>query len=269
MPDQMFYNTGIGTYVWIISNRKEMKSTGLVRLIDARELGTKMRKSLGDKRKELTTEAIEEITHLYSNATFDSSDKRVKVMSNEEFGFARLTIERPLRRVWRVDEEILLSAPSSIRAKLEKLSGQTYLSEKEAENAVISAGFIGKEVKGAMKAIATTDPLANPMSGKKHNFEPDPELRDSENISLPTGFIHMSETDQMDAVEKQAEEHLLKEIHPYVSDAWIDHSKTKIGYELPVSRQFYTYTAPRPVSEIRKEIDSIEQDILSLMKELR
>jgi type I restriction enzyme M protein len=268
MPDQMFYNTGIGTYIWIISNRKDKKSKGVVRLVDAREFGTKMRKSLGDKRKELTLDAIEQITNLYSDASSNSSDKRVKVMKNEEFGFARLTIERPLRRIWRIDEEIILSSPTALRAKLKKLLGQTFLLEQEAENAIFAAGFEGKEAKEALKAIATTDPAANAVSGKKHIFEPDAELRDNENISLPMGFVQMNESERSKVIEKLSEEHLLKNIHPYVPDAWVDHSKIKIGYEIPFIRQFYTYTPPRPVAEIRNEIEALEKQIQSLMKDL-
>jgi type I restriction enzyme M protein len=266
MPDQMFYNTGIGTYIWIISNRKDKKSQGVVRLIDARELGTKMRKSLGDKRKELTPDAIEQITNLYSDAFSNSSDKQIKVMKNEEFGFARLTIERPLRRVWRVDEAILLAAPAALRTKLQKLAGQTYVSEKEAEDALIKAGFYGKEAKVAVKAIAATDVTASPVAGKKQTFEPDSDLRDNENISLPDGFTLMDEPERKSVMEKLAEEHLVKEIHPYVADAWVDHSKTKIGYEIPFTRQFYTYSPPRPVSEIRGEIESLEHQIQEIMK---
>jgi type I restriction enzyme M protein len=268
MPDQMFYNTGIGTYIWIISNRKDKKSKGLVRLVDAREFGTKMRKSLGDKRKELTLDAIEQITNLYSDAISNSSDKRVKVMKNEDFGFARLTIERPLRRIWRIDEEIILSSPTALRAKLKKLPGQTFLLEQEAENAIFAAGFEGKEAKEALKAIATTDPAANAVSGKKYIFEPDAELRDNENISLPMGFVQMNESERSKVIEKLSEEHLLRNIHPYVPDAWVDHSKTKIGYEIPFIRQFYTYTPPRPVAEIRNEIEALEKQIQSLMKDL-
>jgi type I restriction enzyme M protein len=269
MPDQMFYNTGIGTYVWIISNRKDKRYKGLIRLVDARELGTKMRKNLGDKRKELTPDAIVQITNLYSDAMSNSSDKRVKVMKNEEFGFARLTIERPLRRVWRVNEEILLSSPAALRSKLQKLVGQTFLSEKEADNAVLQAGFVGKDAKAALKAISTTDPKASPVHGKVHPFEPDAQLRDYENISLPIGFIEFNEIERAKLVEEFAEQHLLKEIKPYVSDAWVDHSKTKIGYEIPFTRQFYTYTRSRPVAEIREEIESFERQIQDLMRDLK
>jgi type I restriction enzyme M protein len=269
MPDQMFYNTGIGTYIWIISNRKDKKFRGLVRLVDAREFGTKMRKSLGDKRKELTLDAIEQITNLYSNGTSNSSDSRVKVMKNFEFGFARLTVERPLRRVWRVDEEILLSAPAAVRVKLARLTGQIFMSEDEAEKAVLSLGFDGKDVKAALKAIATTDSAASPVAGKKYAFEPDADLRDNENIPLPSNFIELNHKERDEVLEKHAEEHLLKEIHPFVPDAWVDHSKTKIGYEIPFIRQFYTYSPPRSVDDIRNEIQNLETSIKELMKDLR
>ena len=268
MPDQMFYNTGIGTYVWIISNRKDAKSKGKVRLIDARDFGTKVRKSLGDKRKELTNEAIAEITELYSGALGKKSDKRVKLMRNEEFGFARLTVERPLRRVWRIDEEVLLSAPAAIRRKLEGEKHETFTDQKNAEAALAALGLEGKELTLALKTIATTDSKASPLIGKKGDVEPDGELRDNENIELPTGFIELSEAKRSVSIEKLAELHLAKEIHPYVADAWIDHSKTKIGYEIPFTRQFYTYTPPRPVAEIRGEIETLESQIQTLMKDL-
>jgi type I restriction enzyme M protein len=104
LPDQMFYNTGISTYVWILTNTQARRpGPGTVTLIDARELGTKMRKSLGDKRKELTAEAIAQISQLFVDAPElgSAGDPRVKVMRNVEFGFARLTVERPMRRAKR------------------------------------------------------------------------------------------------------------------------------------------------------------------------
>lgn len=268
MPDQMFYNTGIGTYVWIINNRKDARSKGLVRLVDARDMGTKMRKSLGAKRKELTPASIAEITRLYAEALGKGSDKRVKKMKNEEFGFARLTVERPLRRVWSVSEVTLLTAPAAIRTKLEKLLGKSFTDQKLAEKAIASLGLTGKDGAAALKAIATTDKDATPIAGKKSTYEPDADLRDNENITLPAGFIQMSEKERESAVAKLAEQHLTTEIHPYVSDAWIDHAKTKIGYEIPFTRQFYTYTPPRPVAEIRGEIESLEKEIQDLMKDL-
>jgi type I restriction enzyme M protein len=268
MPDQMFYNTGIGTYVWIINNRKKANAKGLVKLVDARAMGTKMRRGLGDKRKELTNEAIAEITRIYDEALGKNPDERVKVMRNEEFGFARLTIERPLRRIWRLDEAALLSSSEVIRTKLETMKHATFTDQKEAEAVLMKAGLEGKEITAGLKALATTDPTAKPTVSKKGEVEADSYLRDNENIPLPVGFIEMGEKQQASLLVKLAEEHLVKEIHPYVPDAWVDQSKTKIGYEIPFTRQFYVYTPPRPVAEIRSEIENLEKQIQDLMKDL-
>lgn len=269
MPDQMFYNTGIGTYVWIISNRKDEKSKGKIRLIDARDLGTKVKKSLGDKRKELTNDAIMEITQLYSEAPNLKREKRVKIMLNEEFGYARLTVDRPLRRVWRIDDETLLKSHAAIREKMEGATHQTFADLNAAESALAQLGFSGKELALALKSISTTDPAAKPMFGKKGNIEADGDLRDTENIQLPPGFISLSDESKSLQIRNLAEEHLAKEIQIYVSDAWIDHSKTKIGYEIPFTRQFYSYQPPRQVDEIRIEIESLEQEIQGLMREIK
>jgi type I restriction enzyme M protein len=268
MPDSMFYNTGIGTYIWIINNRKQANAKGLVKLVDARDMGTKMRKALGDKRKELTNDAIVEITKIYDEALGKKSDERVKVMRNEEFGFARLTIERPLRRVWRLDEAALLLCPAAIRSKLETLEHTTFTDQKDAETALVKAGLAGKEITVGLKALATTDPESKPSKGKKGDVDPDSDLRDNENIALPKGFIEMDKKKQETVIAKLADEHLVKEIHPYIPDAWVNHSKTKIGYEIPFTRQFYVYAPPRPVAEIRGEIESLEKQIQDLMENL-
>lgn len=268
MPDQMFYNTGIGTYIWIISNRKNAKSKGKIRLIDARGMGTKVRKTLGAKRKELSDEAIAEITEIYSGEFGKKSDQRVKVMRNEQFGFARLTLERPLRRVWRIDAESLAASPEEIRQKLTSVKQGTFTDQNEVEVALIAAGLTRKELSLALKIIATSDPTAAPTIGKKGEMEPDPELRDTENIELPDGFIELSEIERAATIEKLAKEYLVEEIHPYFPDSWIDDAKTKIGYEIPFTRIFYNFTPPRPIFEIRGEIESIESQIQSLMRKL-
>jgi type I restriction enzyme M protein len=268
MPDQMFYNTPIGTYIWIISNRKDVKSKGKVRLMDARDFGTKVRKSLGDKRKELTNDAISEITNVYADSISKNSDIRVKVMRNEEFGYARLTVERPLRRIWKIDQTLVHSAHASIAEKFIGVSDQTFTEQEKAELALAKIGFSGKELTLALKAIATTDQSAAPSIGKKGKVEPDGELRDNENISLPEGFIEFNDEKKFSTLELLAEEHLSKEVHPYVPDAWIDHNKTKIGYEIPFTRQFYVYSPPRPIVEIRAEINEIEKLIQETMKNL-
>jgi type I restriction enzyme M protein len=273
LPDQMFYNTGISTYVWILTNRKTADRRGKVVLVDAREMGTKMRKSLGDKRKELTDGAIAEITRLFTEATDlvndPDPDPRVKVMDNADFGYARLTVERPLRRVWRADDEHLAALPDDVRPAVAGLSGTTWTDERTARAALASAGLDTKTATATLKALAATDPEAGPVKAKKGGgYEPDSDLRDQENIPLPAGYLDLTAEAQARAVRAAAEAHLATEIHPYVPHAWIDHDKTRIGYEIPFTRQFYVYTPPRPVAEIRAEIDDLETQIRRWMEGL-
>jgi len=270
LPDQMFYNTGISTYVWIVTNRKPAERAGTVTLVDARELGTKMRKSLGDKRKELTRDAIDEIARLFRDAVeLNGSDARVKVMRNQDFGFARLTVERPMRRVWRVDETTTAALPADITAQLEPLLGTTWRREYDARPALVNAGLEPKQITVVLKSIAVYDAEVDPIKAKKGGgYEADADLRDQENIPLPDGYLVMTPAEQVDAVRGAAEKHLVDEIHPYVPDAWIDHDKTKIGYEIPFTRQFYVYTPPRPVADIRAEIGALEVQIQQWMNGL-
>ncbi|CAI9405834.1 type I restriction-modification system subunit M [Aestuariimicrobium sp. T2.26MG-19.2B] len=206
LPDQMFYNTGISTYVWILTNRKDDPSLGLVRLIDGRESGSKMRKSLGDKRKELTPDAIADLVRLYGGAMGEfADDPRVRVLPREEFGFQRITVERPTK-----DED-------------------------------------GRPILKRGKPVA------------------DASLRDQENVPLPAGFFDLDESQREQVLIESAEKHLAEEIHPYVPDAWIDHKKTKLGVEIPFTRQFYVYEPPRPVEEIAAEIKDLEGQIQQWM----
>lgn len=250
LPDQMFYNTGISTYVWFLTNRKQPDRRGKVVLVDARESGSKLRKALGEKRKELTDSAIAEITQLFADA-LSSSDPRVKVMDRGDFGYARLTVEQPLRRVWEVD-------------------GQLFASEAEATKRIMeSVADAGKgSIKQILKSCARTDMSAAPVKAKKGGFEPDPDLRDQESIPLPAGWFEMSTVERDLAVREAAEAHLVAEIRPYVADAWVDHSKTKVGFEIPFTRQFYVYQPPRSVSEIRGDVDGLESQIQALMRGL-
>lgn len=263
LPDQMFYNTGISTYVWILTNDKDEGGRGLVRLIDGRELGTKMRKSLGDKRKELTPDAIAEITRLYGGARDEfADDPRVRVLAREEFGFQRITVERPLRRRWEVTPEAVSSEPFAAFAHL---VGRRFETEKAllAEVAELST----KDKKTFAKACAVADPDA-PVIEKKGTPEPDPDLRDQENVPLPEGFFDLDDASRAKVLEKESERHLTDEIHPYVPEAWIDHTKTKVGVEIPFTRQFYVYEPPRPVEEIAAEIKDLEGQIQGWMKGL-
>lgn len=270
LPDQMFYNTGISTYVWVVTNRKPAERAGTVTLVDARELGTKMRKSLGDKRKELTRDAIDEIARLFRDAPeLAETDPRVKVMRNQDFGFARLTVNRPMRRTWRIDETATAGLAPELATAISPLNGQSWPTESKAKIAIGARGLETRQINTVVKAIAVYDAEAEPIKAKKGDgYEADPDLRDQENIPLPDGYLAMSPAEQVGAVQIAAEKHLAEEIHPYVPDAWIDHDKTRIGYEIPFTRQFYVYTPPRPVAEIRSEIDELEQQIRQWMSGL-
>ena len=269
MPDQMFYNTGIGTFIWIISNRKPESAKGIVRLIDARDMGTKMRKALGDKRKELTLSAINTITELYANATSESSDSRVKVMKNESFGYAKLTVERPLRRIWRLDELTIQAIPAALRIKVSQMQYQNFTNLNEVERTLGASGLTPKEVATVIKAIAGTDESADISINKKGLPEPDPDLRDNEVVPISVGFLELPENEKNIELIRLAEEHLQREIAPFIPDAWIDHAKTKVGFEIPFMRQFYNYIEPRPVADIRSELFELESTIQNLMRGLK
>lgn len=164
----MFYNTGISTYVWILTNDKEEVDRGKVKFVDARELGTKMRKSLGDKRKELTTGAIAEIAQLYGGAHDEfAADARVKVLCNETFGFQRITVERPLRRRWEVTAEAVAQEPYAAYAAM---VGQRF----ETEKALLAeaAGLTAAQKKVFAQACAVADPDAPTVTGRGGKVEP-------------------------------------------------------------------------------------------------
>lgn len=267
LPDQMFYNTGISTYVWILTNNKAAEDRGLVRLIDARQSGTKMRKSLGDKRKELKPDAIAEIAQLYGGARDEfADDARVKVLRREEFGFQRITVERPMRRRWEVTPEAVEVEPFD---RFAPLLGRKFNTEKALVAAAgeLAGDLATKDKKTFAKACTISDPDA-PVIEKKGKTEPDPDLRDQENVPLPAGFFDLDTDERGPVLQQAAEQHLTDEIKPYVEDAWIDHTKTKVGVEIPFTRQFYVYEPPRPVEEIAGEIKELEAQIQGWMKGL-
>lgn len=183
-------------------------------------------------------------------------------MRNQDFGFARLTVERPMRRTWRVDETTTAVLAPELASAVAPLLGKSWKDEKQARIAISVCGLGTKQIVTVLKSIAAYDAEADPIKAKKGGgYEADADLRDQENIPLPEGYLALSPAEQTAAVRASAEKHLVDEIHPYVPDAWIDHDKTKIGYEIPFTRQFYVYTPPRQVAEIRGEIDQLEKQI--------
>ncbi|MGH3779383.1 MAG: N-6 DNA methylase, partial [Pseudonocardiaceae bacterium] len=287
LPDQLFYNTGISTYFWIVTNRKSAERRGKIQLIDARELFIKMRKSLGNKRKEISPEQIAEVVRLHGDFT---ENERVKILPNESFGFLRITVERPLRLRWEVTKDTLtvfrthpkvVALSDEVRAALE--TGLTHwgdevftdvkLATKRVVELLVGAAQRGKPLqKAVLESLAVRDPDAPPVRDDKGNTEPDPELRDYENVPLPAVPV----TFEADVVERLStieyrsavDDYMEAEVHPYVSDAWIDHTKTKIGYEIPLTRHFYKYAPPRPLAEIDAEIKQLEQEIQALLNEV-
>ena len=277
LPDQLFYNTGISTYFWVVTNRKSEERKGKVVLLDARAEWAKMRKSLGDKRKYVTDDQIADITQLYHDALqLDGGDERIKVFNNEDFGYQRITVERPLRRRWVITVETIASFIASkafltyapdpkvltepreaevIAAVLRGLCGTTEGTEeafgKHIANACASAGVLlpSRLQKATLDACSIPDSEA-PVITSRRRALPDPDLRDNENVPLA----------------ERIDTYVAREVLPHVPDAWVDNTKTRIGYEIPFTRHFHKYVPPRSLDEIDAEIDAVEAEIQQVLK---
>jgi type I restriction enzyme M protein len=280
LPDQLFYNTGISTYFWIVTNRKKPERRGMVQLVDARELFTKTRKSLGEKRKEISADQIAEVTRLYG--AFEENE-RVKILPNETLGFQRITVERPLRLRYEVTEATLSAVETStgwaklteperlaLEGRLEAIKG---LASTDLAEVARRLGPIPKAIDRAVwDALAVRDPDAPVIADRKGHPEPDPDLRDNENVPL-TGPVEGYDEDPIDRLASTpyraaVDAYMAAEVLPFVADAWVDHVKTKIGYEIPLTRQFYRYVPPRPLEEIDAEIRALEEEIQRLLREV-
>ena len=286
LPDQLFYNTGISTYFWVVTNRKAPERRSKIQLVDAREHFVKMRKSLGEKRKEISGLQIEEITRLYGDFT---EGEQVKVFPNEAFGFLRITVERPLRLRWVITDETIAAAlaakaiqklPADTQTALAELledeRGASFATQRELAGTFKDAvGVLELGVpaqKALWSALAVRDEEAPVITDRKGNPEPDPELRDNENVPLPPVSVEFAEdpTDRFATLEYRSavDDYMRDEVLPYVSDAWVDHDKTKVGYEIPLTRHFYKYVPPRPLEEIDAEIKALEDEIQLLLVEV-
>ncbi|MGN9778056.1 N-6 DNA methylase [Micromonospora sp. H33] len=270
LPDQLFYNTGISTYFWILTNRKESARRRKVVLLDGRDYWTKMRKSLGDKRKMLTDEHIDELTRLYVEALSIADDPedpqhaKVKVFKTTDFGYQRITVERPLRLRFEVSEEtaaLLAEARAVLKyAERESLlaAAKSLIGTKSANRADFAMKLVGlgklpaTVEKAVWEAFSVSDPEGEVQTDRKGNPLPDPDLRDNENVP-PDEDIY---------------DFLRREVLPHVPEAWIDETKTKIGYDIPFSRYFYVYQPPRALAAIDAEIRMLEAQIQVLLSEV-
>lgn len=266
MPEQMFYNTGIGTYVWVVTNRKETRRKGRIQLIDARERWQPLRRSLGDKRREFSPAHITDIVREYgAMADGDTS----KTFDNADFGYHRLTIERPLRLSFGITlerkERFLDACPDLLDdlQAIDKALGREASADwnavwKQVQAILKQRGskWRAPQTKAFRAAFTETDPAAKAVilkkTGARIEYEPDPKLRDFENVAL----------------KENVEAYFEREVRPHVADAWIDHDKTKVGYEINFNRHFYRYTPPRPLAEIDADLKRAEEEILRLLREV-
>src|SRR5215211_1495454 len=304
LPTQLFYNTGIATYVWVLSNRKEERRRGKVLLVngaatqkvDGKEVEVfahKMRKSLGDKRNELVKEHIDQLVSL---ATAFEEGEYAKIFDTTDFGYRRITVERPLRlnlmvspdrieRLWdqkafqglanskkkgmagEIEVEAGRAQQEAILGALKKLDPENLYKDRDGfrrdlDAALRDAGVrVGAPIKKAiLSALSERNPDADICVDGKGTPEPDPELRDTENVPLKESVYDYFE----------------REVLPHVPDAWIDENVRdhkdgrvgKVGYEINFNRYFYRYEPPRPLEEIDAEIKAVEAEILEMLREV-
>jgi type I restriction enzyme M protein len=262
----MFYNTGIGTYVWIVTNRKDGRRAGTIQLVDAREHYVPMRRSLGDKRrkigeKEDGRDQIAEIVRLYG--AFEDGEAS-KIFDNADFGYTRVTVERPLRLRYQMTSE----ARKRFVAQYPRLEDDVAAIDEEVGreplrdwNAAWShvqdvlhergSKWRGPEQKAFRSTFTQKDPTAEPVR-RGHGHEPDPDLRDFENVPL----------------KEDIDAYFAREVLPHVPDAWMDRDKDKVGYEINFNRHFYKYTPPRPLEIIDAELKDAEAEIMRLLMEV-
>ena len=317
LPDQLFYNTGILTYIWVLTNRKEPQRKGKIQLIDARRFFVKMTTSLGNKRHKIGDPAdkssepdqIADITRIFGD--FGDGETRIfteedpikkqpverervvsKVFDNADFGFHKITMERPLRlnfqasteRIARLEDErgfrnLATSNKKSEKARLEEIEegkrrqdqirtllgdfaavhGETLYKDRKAfltdlreHDHAADVRLSVSEIKAILGALGERDDTAEVCRDRDGNPEPDPELRDTENVPLKESIA----------------EYFKREVLPHVPDAWIDERKTKVGYEIPLNRHFYVYEPPRTLEVIEADIKTLESEILALLREV-
>lgn len=358
LPDQLFYNTGISTYIWLVTNRKRPERRGRVQLINATEFARRMKKSLGNKRKRLgdgtngeteqadgSPDQIAMITRLYGNVGHevrvslaeigsnidterDPADTLCvsKVLRNQELGYLKLTVERPLRlnfdtsnhRLRRaqhvgamaglllsrkrknkaaaeVEVEVGRRAQAAVLRVLRAMRSDPahggLVKDRAVFDGLLTAAFqradfeLDTSLRAALLspgALGEKDPTAEVCWNKKGESEVDPDLRDTEKVPLPPDIPLPLPLDyegkknkgklSLDAllslVRDHCEDYLAREVLPYRDDAWIDHEKTKVGYEIPFNRHFYEYKPPRPQADIERDIEILEKDIVALLKEI-
>ncbi|KHL01737.1 type I restriction-modification system subunit M [Sinomonas humi] len=268
LPTNMFYNTGISTYVWILDNHKSAERRGKIQLIDATDHWKKLRRNLGSKNREITKTHRKAIVKLYDDF---AETEESKILEPADFGYWEVTVEQPLRLRFEVTAEAREAALATklvqklddtdqhaVGAALTALAGNTWLNRDEFAKALRlalkGAGTIVATpvIKAIWQAIGERDESADICNDGKGNAEPDTALRDTELVPFRDGI----------------KAYFDREVKPHVPDAWIDESKTKVGYEIPFTRLFYKYVPPRPLEEIDAELDELAAEIIDLLRKV-
>ena len=293
LPEQLFYNTGISTYVWILTNRKAAAGKGLVQLIDATSFWTPLRKNLGDKRREISNEQIAEIVRLYRDRP---ESEYSKVFDRRDFGYRKVTVERPLQlnfqatpeRLARLEDERSfqnlakskkrdphIKAEEEAAGRREQARVKAILADlpttlfKDRDDFLESLNAIAKRQggklsapmrKAILSALSERDDGAAICRDRKGQPEADSSLRDYETVPL-TEDVH---------------DYFAREVAPHLPDAWIntevrDHKDDeigKVGYEINFNRYFYQYQPPRPLDEINADIRGLQREIVAMLREV-
>ncbi|MBK5237492.1 MAG: SAM-dependent DNA methyltransferase [Actinomycetales bacterium] len=271
LPKDMFYNTGIATYIWLLDNDKPKERKGKVQLIDGSNHFEKLRKSIGSKRNSVSQENIDELVKLYDGFV---DAEQSKIFNIEDFGYTTITVERPLRQSWALPPARIEGAlDSKLFAKqpLDKTDALKGLLFAEAaldiDSTVDLKAFTHRiktitdaspidltaaQLKSFVASFGERDEDAPILEDSKHNPLPDTNLRDSENVPL----------------SQNIEEYVEREIKPHVADFWVDRSKDKVGYEIPFTRHFYKYVPPRELEEIDADLNKLIAEISTLLREV-
>ena len=280
MPDQLFYNTGIYTYLWIVTNNKDKSRQGKIQLINAsgEQFYEKMKSSLGMKRNEISQSQIKEITKIFKE--FKESEFS-KIFDNEDFGYTRITVERPLKRNFQTSDERIeilkqeknfanlpeskatdkIPSQNQVLNCINKIPKKLYKNYSEFSN-ILKKVFEENNVrlssplqKTIENALSERDEYAEPYFNKPDDPHPvpDSDLRDYENIPL----------------KQDIDEYFENEVKKYVPDAWIDEStRGRVGYEIPFTRHFYKYESLQPLNEIDAKIKQLQKEICAGLEEL-
>ena len=277
LPTDMFYNTGISTYVWVLSNKKPAERKGKVQLIDATDRATKMRKSLGSKRQFVSESDQDEIVRMYGDF---QETKKSKIFPIEAFGYRRITVERPLKlnfqtseeRIERIADEKAIQKmdqedQDKILAACRAMDAETvYRNRKQFQKALKTSltdhqvYLSAPQLKSLLNALSERDPEADICTDSKGNPEADTGLRDYENVPLSESVYDYFE----------------REVKPHLPDAWIDESKRDekdgevgiVGFEIPFNRHFYEFTPPRSLEEIDADLKQCTDRIKQMIEEL-